>query len=192
MMPASIAKLDDLSVAAPLDSAQLHNLNLELELVTMAIVALAQVDQLAIGRIAQELQVEPLIADWIAAWPDRQFTVDQQLDLEQIRSLVLVVDRLAHQYQPVVRQSVSDLQLMTQAHRLPLEAPSLAEYIGNFIKIYQVRFSADNTHSLESLSQAALKLLLELLFYSGSNGHQRLWQALLQRSQAAIIPPIPT
>jgi Protein of unknown function (DUF3038) len=187
MMPASIAKLDDLSVAAPLDSAQLHNLNLELELVTMAIVALAQVDQLAIGRIAQELQVEPLIADWIAAWPDRQ-----QLDLEQIRSLVLVVDRLAHQYQPVVRQSVSDLQLMTQAHRLPLEAPSLAEYIGNFIKIYQVRFSADNTHSLESLSQAALKLLLELLFYSGSNGHQRLWQALLQRSQAAIIPPIPT
>ncbi len=192
MMPASIAKLDDLSVAAPLDSAQLHNINLELELVTVAIVALAQVDQLEIGQIAQELQVEPLVTDWIAQWPDHQFTHHQQLDLEQIRSLVLVVDRLTHQYQAVVRQSVSDWQHMTQANRLPLESPTLAEYIGNFIKIYQVRLGHEQAHSLEALSQAALNLLLELLFYSGTNGHQRLWQALLQRSHVATIPPIPT
>jgi Protein of unknown function (DUF3038) len=192
MMPASIAKLDDLSVVVPLDSAQLHNINLELELVTVAIVALAQVDQLEIGQIAQELQVEPLVADWIAQWPDHQFTHHQQLDLEQIRSLVLVVDRLTHHYQAVVRQSVSDWQHMTQANRLPLESPTLAEYIGNFIKIYQVRLGHEQTHSLEALSQAALNLLLELLFYSGTNGHQRLWQALLQRSHVATIPPIPT
>lgn len=191
-MPGSIAKLDDLSVAAPLDSSQLHQLNLELELVTIAMVALAQVDQLEIGQIAQDLQVEPLVADWIATWPDRQFTRHHQLDLHQIRSLVLVVDRLAHQYQSVVRQSISDWQHLTQADRLAIESPSLAEYIGNFIKIYQVRLNAEQAHSLEELAQAALNLLLELLFYGGTNGHHRLWQALLQRSHAATIPPIST
>jgi Protein of unknown function (DUF3038) len=91
-----------------------------------------------------------------------------------------------------VRQTITDWQHLTQANRLPLESPPLAEYIGNFIKIYQTRLSGQQTHSLEALSQAALNLLLELLFYGGTKGHQRLWQALLKRSHAAIIPPIPT
>jgi Protein of unknown function (DUF3038) len=192
MMPASIAKWDDLSIEIPLDPSQLHTINLELELVTIAMVALAQIDRLEIGQVAQDLQVESLVADWIKDWPHHQFTHHQQLDLQQIRSLVLVVDRLAHKYQSVVRQSITDWQQLIQANRLALESPPLAEYIGNFIKIYQTRLSAQKTHSLEALSQAALNLLLELLFYGGTNGHQRLWQALLQRSQAAIIPPIPT
>jgi Protein of unknown function (DUF3038) len=192
MMPASIAKWDDLSIEVPLDSAQLHTINLELELVTIAMVALAQIDRLEIGQVAQDLQVESLVANWIEEWPQHQFTDLNQLNLEQIRSLVLVVDQLAHKYQSVVRQTITDWQNLTQANRLPLESPPLAEYIGNFIKIYQTRLSGQYTHSIEALSQAALNLLLELLFYGGTQGHQRLWQALLNRSHAAIIPPIPT
>jgi Protein of unknown function (DUF3038) len=192
MMPASIAKWDDLSIEVPLDSSQLHTINLELELVTIAMVALAQIDRLEIGQVAQDLQVESLVADWIEEWPHHQFTDRHQLNLEQIRSLVLVIDQLAHKYQSLVRQTITDWQHLTQANRLPLESPPLAEYIGNFIKIYQTRLSGQYTHSLEALSQAALNLLLELLFYGGTKGHQRLWQALLKRSHAAIIPPIPT
>jgi hypothetical protein len=37
--------------------------------------------------------------------------------------------------------------------------------------------------SPEQLTQLALKLLIDLLFYSGPNGHRRLWLALLDRAR---------
>lgn len=191
MMPASTAKWGDLEIELPIDSSQLHKINLELESTVIAIVALTQIDRLEIAQIAQELQVESLV-DWLEQWPNHQISPDQQLNLEQIRSLVLIVHHLAHKYQMLVRQRLSDWHQILQADRLPLESPFLAEYIGNFISIYQARLSPETTHSLEALSQAALNLTVELLFYGSTNGHQRLWRALLQRCHATIIPPIPT
>jgi hypothetical protein len=35
--------------------------------------------------------------------------------------------------------------------------------------------------SPDLLTQLALKLLIDLLFYGGPNGHRRLWLALLER-----------
>lgn len=195
-MPASTTKWDDLSIELPIDSDQLHKMNLELELVMIAITALAQIDRQEIGQIAKEIDVRQILAAWRKEWPQAKFTAVKQLDSEQLRLLVSIVNRLACKYQMVVRQSVADWQQMIQVDRLPLESPSLATYINNFISIYQARLSDDTRHSddiysLESLSQAALTLLIELLFYGGNSGQQRLWQALLQRSQSTVIPPIP-
>jgi Protein of unknown function (DUF3038) len=191
MMPASTAKWEDLPIDLPIDSDQLHKMNLELELVMIAITALAQIDRQEIGQIAEDLDVRSILADWLNEWPHAKFTVDKQLDPAQLRLLVSIVNRLAHKYQMVVRQSVTDWQQIVQVDRLPLESPSLAAYIGDFISIYQARLSDEARHSVESLSQAALNLLIELLFYGSNNGHQRLWQALLQRSHPTVIPPIP-
>jgi Protein of unknown function (DUF3038) len=195
MMPASTAKWEDWPIELQLDSDQLHKMNLELELVLIAITALAQIDRLEIGQIAEEIDIQSILFGWLQQWPQIKFTPDKQLDLPQLRLLVSIVNRLAHKYQMLVRQTITDWQQIVQVDRLPLESPSLAAYIDNFIIIYQVRLSeqtrdSEATHSVESLSQAALNLLLELLFYGGNNGHQRLWQALLQRSQATVIPPI--
>ncbi len=46
--------------------------------------------------------------------------------------------------------------------------------------------------SPEMLTQLALKLLIDLLFYSGPNGHRRLWLALLDRArdQSALAPKV--
>ena len=42
----------------------------------------------------------------------------------------------------------------------------------------------DENHIASNLlSQLALKLLIDLLFYSSPSGHRRLWLALLDRSQ---------
>jgi hypothetical protein len=197
MMPASTTQWEDLpNEQSSLESDQLHKMNLELELVMIAITALAQIDRQEIGQIAKEIDVQSTLAAWRKEWPQAKFTAVKQLNLEQLRLLVSIVNRLACKYQMVVRQSVTDLQQILQVDRLPLESPSLATYINNFISIYQARLSDDTRHSdeiysLESLSQAALNLLVELLFYGGKNGHQRLWQALLRRSQATVIPPIP-
>jgi hypothetical protein len=191
-MPASIAKLEDLSVESTLDSSQLHNIRVELELVTIAITALSKVDPLEIGLIAQELQVESIVAEWLHEWHDSQSTPPQQLDIDQIRSIILIVHHLARQYQLVVRQNMNYWQQIVRSDRLPLESPALAEYISNFIKTYQTRFPAETRYSIEALSQAALNLLIELLFYGTANGHQRLWGALLQRSHSTATPPKPT
>lgn len=189
MMPASTVEWEDL----PIDPDQISNMNLELELVMIAITALAQIDRQEIGQIAKEIDVRSTLAAWRKEWPHAKFTIDKQLDSQQLRLLALLVNRLAHKYQMVVRQSVTDWRQIIQVDRLPLESPSLATYINNFISIYQARLSDESRHSEamyspESLSQTALNLLIELLFYSGNNGHQRLWQSLLQRSQAKVIP----
>ena len=195
MMSASTAKWEDLPNELSIDSDQLHKMNLDLELVMIAITALAQIDRQEIGQIAEEIDLHKILADWRREWPQVKFAVAKQLDLAQLRLLVSIVNRLAHKYQMVVRQTMTDWQQIVQVDRLPLESPSLAAYIDNFIIIYQVRLGdrsrdSEAIHSFESLSQAALNLLLELLFYGGNNGHQLLWQALLHRSQATVIPPI--
>jgi Protein of unknown function (DUF3038) len=195
MMPASTTKSEDLPIELPIESDQLHKMNLELELVMIAITALAQIDRLEIGQIAKDVDVQAILADWLQTWPQAKFTPARQLDLAQLQLLVSIVNRLAHKYQMVVRQTMTDWQQIVQVDRLPLESPSLAAYIDNFIIIYQVRLGdqtrdSEAIHSFESLSQAALNLLIELLFYGGKNGHQLLWQALLHRSQATVIPPI--
>ena len=194
-MPASTIKWEDLPIELSINPDQLHKMNLELELVMIAITALAQIDRLEIGQIAKDVDVQAILADWLQVWPQVKFIPARQLDLPQLRLLVSIVSRLAHKYQMVVRQTMTDWQQIVQVDRLPLESPSLAAYIDNFMIIYQVRLGdqsrdSEATHSFESLSQAALNLLIELLFYGGNNGHQRLWQALLQRSQATLIPPI--
>jgi hypothetical protein len=192
MMPASTAKWDDLSIESPIDPFQLHKINLELELVLVAIAAITHIDRIEIGQIAQKLQVAPPSADWLAAWSDSQFDQSQSADIEQIKSRVLIVHHLTQQYQLVVRQNLTYWQQIIQFDRLPLESPALAEYIGSFIEIYQIRFDKEITHSFEALSQAALNLLIELLFYSSTSGHRRIWNALLQKSQQAVTPPKPT
>jgi hypothetical protein len=195
MMPASTTKWEDLPIELPIESDQLHKMNLELELVMIAITALAQIDRLEIGQIAQDIDAQATLADWLQTWPQVEFAPARQLNLAQLQLLVSIVNRLAHKYQMVVRQTMTDWQQILQVDRLPLESPSLAAYIDNFIIIYQVRLGdrsrdSETIHSFESLSQAALNLLIELLFYGGNNGDRRLWQALLHRSQATLIPPI--
>lgn len=195
-MPASTANWEDLPIKLSIESAQLHKMNLELELVLIAITALAQIDRQEIGHVADAVDPQAILSGWLKAWPQVKFTADKLLDPAQLHLLVSIVHRLAHKYQTTVRQSVTDWQHIVQAEKLPLESPSLAAYIGDFVSIYQARLSDETRHSIaihsvESLSQAAMDLLIELLFYGGSNGHQRLWQALLQRSQANAVAPIP-
>jgi Protein of unknown function (DUF3038) len=170
MMPASTPKLDDLLLKSKLDSSQLNQIATELDLVMIALAALIQIDRVEMKQIAQELQLESIVLDWLDRWPMDRSTSIEQFNLEQLRAIVLIANRLAQTHQTLIRQ-------------LPLQSPSLAKYIGNFITIYQTRFGRNTSHSFEALSEAALNLLVELLFYGSPKGHQRLWGAVLKRSR---------
>jgi Protein of unknown function (DUF3038) len=189
MMPASTPKLDDLSLKSKLDSSQLHKIATELDLVMIALAALTQINRVEVKQIAQDLQLESIVLDWLNEWPLSKAPPHQQLNTEQLQSVVLIAHRLAQEHQILVRKNINYWQQTVQYNQLPLQSPSLADYIGSFIKIYQTRFGDQADQSFEILSDAALTLLVGLLFYGSPNGHQRLWEALLQRAHSVVIPP---
>jgi Protein of unknown function (DUF3038) len=183
MMPASTPKLDDLLLTSKLDPSQLQRITAELDAISIAIAALTQIDRLELRKIAQELQVEPIVSDWIDDWSIDRAGSHGQYNIQQIRALVLIFHYLARVHQPLVRRNINYWQETIQADRLPLQSPPLADYIGNFITIYQARIGRAGDLSFEELAQTALNLKIGLLFYGSPNGHQRLWTALLHRSQ---------
>ena len=181
-MPASTAKWKDLSLNADLDPAQIERMATDLETIAIALVSLTQIGNSEIAQAARDLDLESIVSEWIDSWslpPTRSF---QQLDVKELRALVLVISHLAHEYQALIRQHISYWEQTIEYRQLPLQSPSLADYMSNFIKIYQERSSKPTDLSFEALSEAALGVSIELLFYSSPNGHKRLWGALLQRS----------
>jgi Protein of unknown function (DUF3038) len=182
MMPASTPKLDDLLLTVKLDSSQLERITAELDAIIIALAALTPLDRLQLQQIAQELQLEPLISDWIDEWSVDRRSTHRQLNTPQIRALVVIVNHLAQVHQEPIRRNLQQWEQTVQYDRLPLQSPVLADYIGNFITIYQARCGQDLNESFETLSVTALNLLVGLLFYSSPSGHQRLWAALIKRS----------
>jgi hypothetical protein len=187
-MPASTPKLDDLLLNSQLESSQLAQISTELNEIATAIAALTQVDRVDIAKIAQDLQVASIVSDWIDDWSLDRPAKYKHFTVQQIRALVTIVNQLAGQSQATIRQHLDYWHQTIEYEQLPIQSPALADYINNFITIYQARFGRD-THSFEALSTIALNLLLGLLFYSSPNGHRRLWTALLQRSHRPIVPP---
>lgn len=161
---------------------------MNLDLVTIAIAALTQIDRLEVIQIAQDLQLS-IDSDWLDQWTLGGVLVPTQLDVEQLRSIVAIVIHLAQTYQQPIRQNIDYWHQTLAADRLPLESPSLADYISRFVSMYQTRFGQDPHQSVEILAQAALNLLVELLFYSSHHGQQRLWGMLLERSELNLAPP---
>lgn len=188
MMPASNANWDDPVLISKLDPSQLNKISTDLDLVTIAIAALTQLDRLEIDRVARNLQLS-IDPGWLEEWTLGGVLVPPQLDAEQLRSIVTIVTHLAQVHQILIRQNINYWHQALQSDRLPLESPSLADYISRFISMYQTHFGQNSHQSVETLSQAALNLLVELLFYSSHNGQQRLWGVLLQRSRIDPIPP---
>jgi Protein of unknown function (DUF3038) len=58
----------------------------------------------------------------------------------------------------------------------------LGDYLDKFINLYQERMAEATAINSAELYQLALKLLIDLLFYSGNNGHRLLWLAILGKA----------
>jgi hypothetical protein len=71
---------------------------------------------------------------------------------------------------------------MAEQNREPHQAALLGDYLDAFNNTYQERMEDGENISPDALTQLALKLLIDLLFYSSPNGHRRFWLALLHRS----------
>ena len=184
-MSASTAKWDDLLLNSDLDPARVELMAANLDTIAIALVALTQIGKIEIEQAARELQLETLVAEWIDSWSLPPTKSRQRLDVKELRALVLVISHLAREYQTLIRRNISYWEQIIEYRQLPLQSPSLADYISNFIKIYQERSGKPTDLAFEALSEAALGVSIELLFYSSPKGHKRLWHALLRRSHSS-------
>ena len=185
----SSPKLEELALTAP-EPVQLDNIKTQLDLVLLALEALAGIGSDAMLRVATELNLESMVTDRVSLWRLRQSNPlrkgqggRKKLDVEEARSLVLISCHLAKQHQALIRRAVALLEQVAEQNRQPHTVALLGDYIDTFSNTYSERMEDAEARSPEELTQLALKLLIDLLFYSSPTGHRRLWLALLDRSR---------
>jgi Protein of unknown function (DUF3038) len=180
---------DQLTFATPPDPAQLDNIKAQLDLVLLALEALAGIGSEAMLQAAAELNLTDVVADRVALWRLRQSSPlrkghgRKRLEVEEARSLVLIICHLAKQQHELIRRAVGLLEQLTEQGKEPHHGALLGDYIDAFSNVYEERMDESAQTPPAQLAQLALKLLIDLLFYSAANGHRRLWMALLDRSK---------
>lgn len=179
---------DELTLTRQPDPTQLDNIKAQLDLVLLALEALANIGSEAMLQAAADLNLTEVVADRVSLWrlrqssPLRRGQGRKRLDVEEARSLVLITCHLAKQHQELIRRAVALLEQVTEQNREPHQAALLGDYLDKFSNTYQERMEDGEAVSSRELTHLALKLLIDLLFYSATSGTRRLWMALLDRS----------
>ncbi|WP_245927271.1 DUF3038 domain-containing protein [Aphanothece hegewaldii] len=188
-MPTSARNWEDLPLNTPPDGQHLDNMKAHLDLILMALEALTEISSDGILQAVHALNLEEVIADRVALWRLRQSNPKRKssggrkkMDVEEARSLVIIIGYLAQEHRELLRRAVGLLEQMIAQNQEPHQASLLGDYLDNFSQIYQDRLEEGEKVTTQSLTQLAFKLLVDLLFYSSHNGHRRLWLALLDYS----------
>lgn len=170
----------------------------QLDLLLLALESLTSIRSEEILEAATALNLDELLANRVVLWRLRQSSPLRQgkggrkkLDVEEARSLVLIVCHLAKNHTDAIRQAVTLLQQAATEQKPPHQYQILGDYLDAFTNSYQERMQDNDGvsetgppghYTGDSLEQLGLKLLVDLLFYSTPNGHRRLWLNLLDRS----------
>lgn len=186
--PSAKPALEILPLAGQPDPSQLDNIKAQLDLVLLALEAIANIGSEAILQAATELNLADVVADRVALWrlrqssPLRKGQGRKRLDVEEARSLVLIICHLAKQQQELIRRAVALLEQLTEQNREPHQVALLGDYLDSFSNAYQERMEDGENTTQTQLTQLALRLLIDLLFYSSPSGARRLWLALMDRA----------
>lgn len=188
-LSAAQGRSSELSLEREPAPEQLDNIKAQLDLVLLALEALAGIGSEAMLQAAAQLKLEDQVADRVTLWRLRQSSPlrkgsggRKKLDVEEARSLVLICCYLAKQHHELIRRAVALLEQVTEQNRPPHHVALLGDYLDQFANTYQERMQDGDDLSTDQLTHLSLKLLIDLLFYSTSGGVRRLWLALLDRS----------
>ncbi|BAS58800.1 DUF3038 domain-containing protein [Leptolyngbya boryana CZ1] len=185
---------EDLNLSAQPSPDQLDNIKAQLDLILLALEAIANLSSEAMLQAATDLKLESMISDRVSLWRLRQSSPlrkgqggRKKLDVDEARALTLIICHLAKQHSELIRRAVALLEQLTEQNREPHQAALLGNYLDAFHNTYQERMEEGEKASTDSLTNLALKLLIDLLFYGNPQGVRRLWLTLLDRS----LPTVP-
>ena len=97
---------------------------------------------------------------------------------QELQQTFLELVSLLQQNQELIRRACSLLEQMNQ-HNEPLNSYGVVrDYLHKFRQNYEPELTERATLSPENIEKLALKLLPDLLFYSGKSGDRLLWEQL--------------
>ncbi len=181
-MSQSVSTWGDTPLTNPPTPQQLYQMQTHLDLVLLASECLIPMDDDMLLQAALDLDVNTTLVERVQLWSNRDAPkADNPINrfsVEQMRSLILIICYINQQHQELIRRAVTLLEQMTAQNKDAAQTTLLGTYLGNFKDFYLK--SADNWQlSPNQQVKLASKLLIDLLFYSGENGYDRLWLALL-------------
>jgi Protein of unknown function (DUF3038) len=185
----SAPQWEELALSSQPDPSQLDNIKAQLDLILLALEAIAGISSEAMLQAAADLNLESVVADRVSLWRLRQSSPlrkgqggRKKLDVEEARALSLIICHLAKQHNELIRRAVALLEQLSEQNREPHQASLLGNYLDAFHNTYQERMEDGDEVATDVLTHLALKLLIDLLFYGSPNGVRRLWLTLLERS----------
>ncbi|TAN83863.1 MAG: DUF3038 domain-containing protein [Phormidium sp. SL48-SHIP] len=147
-----------------------------LDLTLLALQALLNLSDEGVWAAAVEWGLEKDLGDRLSLEQLRQgkcpvsaSVSQQQPAMQALRQLICA---LAREHQETIRRAVALLEQYTQLERPPREAVFLGEYLQRFTQGYLLR--SLGTLKLALVESLALKLLVDLLFYSSADGDRHL------------------
>ena len=188
---ADSSRWQDLAAPKLIGDDRLENIKSHLDLAILALEAIANISSEAILQAAKDLNLESIVGDRLTLWqlrasnPLRKNAGGRKPDVEEVRSLVLIICYLANQHQELLRRAVSLLEQTIEQNKTPHQTALLGNYLDKFINYYYERINNSANFSIEALSELAWRLLISLLFYSNNNGHRLLWIAIFD---ATLVP----
>ncbi len=185
---------EDQHLSAQPNPDQLDNIKAQLDLILLALEAIANLSSEAMLQAATDLKLESMISDRVSLWRLRQSSPlrkgqggRKKLDVDEARALTLIICHLAKQQNELIRRAVALLEQLTEQNREPHQAALLGNYLDTFHNTYQERMEQGETVPTDTLTNLALKLLIDLLFYGSPQGVRRLWLTLLDRSLPTVV-----
>ncbi|KPQ39654.1 MAG: Protein of unknown function (DUF3038) [Phormidium sp. OSCR] len=145
-----------------------------LDLTLLALQALLNLADEAVWAAAVDLGLEKDLGDRLSLERLHQgkYPVSVSQQQRAMQGLVRLICSLAREHQETIRRAVALLEQYTQLERPAREAVFLGEYLQRFTQGYLLR--SLGTLKLALVESLALKLLVDLLFYSGADGDRHL------------------
>ncbi|MGD1701041.1 DUF3038 domain-containing protein [Dapis sp. BLCC M229] len=162
----------------------LDKIRTKLDMTLLALKVLIGINSESIVRVASKLNIPPKIADELALAVGEEkgekqiVSQNQPLKVEEAQSFILVICHLAKQNQALIRRAVALMEQMGAQNSKLQSVTLLREYLCNFKKAYQDYYWNRENTTPDNPETLALKLLVDLLFYSAPQGCNRLFSSL--------------
>ncbi|TVQ43759.1 MAG: DUF3038 domain-containing protein [Gloeocapsa sp. DLM2.Bin57] len=134
-----------------LDNHKLVLMKNYLDLLSIAIVALTNLESKSLEKFSQTSQIT--------------------LNEENLADFAQVISNKAQQHQELIRRAINLWENLAEQQQSPSDITLLANYLEQLSRQYTL---TEN----QQLEQFGLKLLIDLLFYSTDHGYDRLWLVL--------------
>ncbi len=162
---------------------------MDLDLLILAIESLDVAGSEALLKVTEQLGLQTVIPGRVQLWlirstnPMRRQSQRDPLSIDQAKALTLVICFLAKRLTVLIRQLLLGYQQLQDQNLSPEHHFRLAEYLHRFRSLFRARMNLQRAGVIaystdEKLNELAILLLTRLLFCTGTQGPQRLWNSL--------------